>query len=196
MRKKTTSKIPAAKAPARRAKPAPAKSAAAPVPAAPPTPAPKPASKPARPPSVDRLDHTHVRYPTTSTSDPKLTRELAIEAARLLADDKCEDIALLDVTGLSQMSDFIIIASGTSDRQMRSAASDLIDLAAKLGHTTFRQSVDDRATWVIVDFVDVIAHIFEPNTRAHYDLEMLWSDAPRLAWERPGKDTRDRTKAP
>lgn len=138
----------------------------------------------------------HKRFPTVSTSDPKKTRELAIEAARLLADDKCEDVTLLNVMGLSQVSDFIIVASGTSDRQMRSSASDVIDLAAKLGHSTFRQSVDDRATWVIVDFVDVIIHIFEPNTRAHYDIEMLWSDAERVAWERPGKDSRDRTRAP
>lgn len=136
----------------------------------------------------------HQRFPTVSTSDPAKTRELAIEAARVLSDDKCEDVVLLDVAGISQVSDFIIIATGTSDRQMRSAASDLADVGAKLGHSTFRQSVDDRATWVIVDFVDVVVHIFEPNTRAHYDLEMLWEDAPRVAWERPGKDNRDRAK--
>lgn len=136
----------------------------------------------------------HSRYPTISTSDPAKTRELAIEAARVLSDDNCEDVVVLDVTGVSQVSDYIIIASGTSDRQMRSAASDVAATGATLGHTTFRQSVDDRATWVIVDFVDVVVHVFEPNTRAHYDLEMLWGDAPRVAWERPGKDSRDRTK--
>lgn len=139
-------------------------------------------------------DLNHKRFPTVSTSDPARTRELAIEAARSLSDDKCEDIAVLHVEGMSQVSDFIIIASGTSDRQMRSAASGVAEVGAKLGHSTFRQSVDDRATWVIVDFVDVVVHIFEPNTRAHYDLEMLWGDAPRLAWERPGKDNRDRAR--
>ena len=46
-------------------------------------------------------------------------------------------------------------------------------------------SADDRASWLLADFVDVIVHVFEPNTRAHYDLEMLWGDAPRLEWERP-----------
>lgn len=138
---------------------------------------------------------THSRFPTVSTSDPAKTRELAIEAARTLADDKCEDVIVLDVTSMSQVTDYIVIGSGTSDRQMRSSASDVVAAAELLGHTTFRRSVDDRATWVIVDFVDVVVHVFEPNTRAHYDLEMLWADAKRVVWERPGKDTRDRTRA-
>lgn len=140
-------------------------------------------------------EHTHERFPTVSTSDPARTRELAVEMARTLADDKCEDVVLLDVTRMSQMTDYIIIASGTSDRQMRSSGDDAAKTAERLGHSTFRRSVDDRATWVVVDFVDVVVHVFEPNTRAHYDLEMLWADAKRVAWERPGKDARDRTRA-
>lgn len=130
---------------------------------------------------------THQSFASTSVSDPAKVRAFAIDAARLLADNKCEDVVLLDVTGLSQLSDYIVLASGTSDRQMRSSGDDLGEVGAKHGWSAFRSHADDRSTWIIVDFVDVVAHIFEPNTRAHYDLEMLWADAPRVEWEREVK---------
>ena len=48
--------------------------------------------------------------------------------------------------------------------------------------------------WLVVDFGDVVVHLFEPNTRSHYDLEMMWGDAPRMEWERPDQIPRDRAK--
>jgi ribosome-associated protein len=135
---------------------------------------------------------SHQIFPTTGLSDPAQTREFAIEAARLASDDKCEEVIVLDVRQLSQVSDYLIIASGSSDRQMRSVADDVNKLAAKLGYPVFRRDADDRTTWIVVDCVDVVVHVFEPNTRAHYDLEMLWADAPRVEWERPGQVKRDR----
>ncbi|MCC6322867.1 MAG: ribosome silencing factor [Phycisphaerales bacterium] len=135
---------------------------------------------------------THERFPTHSASDPGATRKLAVEAARLAQDDKCTDIALLDVRGICQVADYILICSGSSDRQMRTTAQEIGELAQEHGYPPFRQSVDDRTTWIVVDCVDIVVHIFEPDTRAHYDLEMLWSDAPRVEWERPGEANRDR----
>lgn len=135
---------------------------------------------------------THQRFATRSTSDPEATRALAIDAARLAADDKCEDVMLLDVRELSQVSDYILLCSGTSDRQMRTTAQEIGNLAEGQGYPPFRKSADDRATWLVVDCVDLVVHIFEPNTRAHYDLEMLWADAPRVEWRRPEEISRDR----
>lgn len=137
---------------------------------------------------------SHQRFRSTSTADPGAARALAIDAARMLSDDKCEDVVVLDVSTLSQLSDYIVIGSGTSDRQMASSADDVEEMAQKPPHNSplYRRSKDDRATWVVLDFVDVVVHVFEPNTRAHYDLEMMWEDAPHVAWERPGKDKRDR----
>lgn len=119
-------------------------------------------------------------------------RQFAIDAARMFMDDKCEDVVVLDVSGLSQVTDFIVIGSGTSERQMRSVLKDVEDHGAKNGFTVFRSSTDERATWLLADFVDVVCHVFEPNVRAHYDLEMLWGDAPRLNWARTTERTRDR----
>lgn len=116
----------------------------------------------------------------------------AIEAARLLHDDKCTDIVLLDVRGRNPMTDYLVVGSGTSDRQMRSTLHDVEELGAKIGYTAVRSTSDDRATWLLADFMNVIVHLFEPNTRAHYDIEMMWGDAPRIPWERPGSAARDR----
>ena len=124
-------------------------------------------------------------------SDPTLTKVAAIEVARSLSDDKCEDVVVLDVTGLSHVTDFVVIASGTSDRQMRSAATNAADVSERHGCGVYRRSDDDRTTWIVLDCVDVVVHVFEPNTRAHYDLEMMWGDAPRVDWERPGQKNRN-----
>jgi ribosome-associated protein len=132
--------------------------------------------------------------PAAKTSDGAESEGLkfAIDAARLVRDDKCEDVVLLDVRDLSQVSDFIIIGSGTSDRQMHSVLRHVEELGKDRKMPAFRSNADDRSTWLLIDFVDVVVHLFEPNTRAHYDLEMLWGDAPRLQWERPDQVQRDR----
>jgi ribosome-associated protein len=124
-------------------------------------------------------------------TDPVKTRAAAIEVARSLFDDKCEDVVCLDVQGLSGVSDFVVVASGTSDRQMRAAAGNAADVAERSGFAAYRRSEDDRATWIVLDCVDIVVHVFEPNTRAHYDIEMMWGDAPRVEWERPGQKNRD-----
>lgn len=123
---------------------------------------------------------------------PETTRAFAIDVARALADDKCTDLVVLDVRTLSSLSDYIVVGSGTSDRQMHFAIKNIIQMAGTQGHQVARTSSDERKTWLIADFVDVIIHLFEPNTRAHYDIEMLWGDAPRLEWERPDQVSRDR----
>ena len=122
-----------------------------------------------------------------SLGDAEKTRELAVDAARLLRDDKCENIVVLDVRDLSEVTDYIVIASGTSDRQMNSSLDDVKDLGEGRGWPSFKTSSDDRSTWLLVDFVDVVVHLFEPNTRAYYDLEMMWGDADRVAWRRAGE---------
>ena len=110
-------------------------------------------------------------------------RDFAIEAARLLADRHCEAVRLLDVRGLSQVCDYVLIGSGTSDRQMKSLADELSDLGRDRDHAVFRMDRDVTVTWVVVDFVGVMVHLFEPDQRTHYDLEGLWSDARIVPWQ-------------
>jgi len=124
-------------------------------------------------------------------TDDRDARALAIDVARALADGRCEDVVIIDVRELSQVTDYLVMATGTSDRQMRSAADDAEEVGKETGHTVFGRSVDQASTWIILDFVDVVTHIFEPNTRAYYDLETLWGEGPRVEWgdgrRRPGR---------
>jgi ribosome-associated protein len=117
------------------------------------------------------------------STDPG-ARPFSVEAARLMHDLKCHDITLLDLRGLSPVADCIIIATGTSDRQMKSVLDDLGELGAERGYPVLRHAADERATWIVADFGTVVAHLFEPNTRAYYDLELLWGDAERVPWQR------------
>ncbi|MCC7388599.1 MAG: ribosome silencing factor [Phycisphaerales bacterium] len=116
-------------------------------------------------------------------------QRLAIDLGRLFADDKCTQVVVLDVRGLSPITNFLVIASGTSERQMRSVLDHAEELAGERGITAHGVAKDAGAHWLIADFIDVVAHLFEPNTRALYDLEMLWGDARQVAWQRPGKAT-------
>ncbi|MBS0187017.1 MAG: ribosome silencing factor [Planctomycetes bacterium] len=124
--------------------------------------------------------------------EPSKAEQFAIEAARCLNDDKCTEVTVLDVRGKNPMTDYLVIASGTSDRQMRAVLHHVQELGEKLGYQPVRSTSDERATWLLADFMNVIVHLFEPNTRSHYDLEMMWGDAPRVHWERPGAGSRDR----
>ena len=113
-------------------------------------------------------------------------RSFAVEAARLAEDRHCTDVRVLDVRGLSQVCDFVLVASGTSDRQARSVASELEDLGRSHGLERYRSNRDEASTWTVVDFVSVVAHLFEPSRRAYYDLEELWHDAPKVDFAREG----------
>ncbi len=121
--------------------------------------------------------------PVERKDDPTM-RAFVVEAARLLADSHCEDVVIFDVRGLSQLTDYVVIATGTSDRQMKSVAGDLGDLGRSHGLQRIGSERDDSSTWIVMDFIDAMIHLFEPATRGHYDLEMMWGDAKRLPWRR------------
>jgi ribosome-associated protein len=111
-------------------------------------------------------------------------RRLAVATARLMSDRHCENLLVLDVRGLSSVADYLILGSGTSDRQIRAVADEVEQAARQSGFSPYGREIDGPATWVVLDFVDVVVHLFDPATRAHYDLEMLWGDAPRVTWRR------------
>ncbi len=118
------------------------------------------------------------------TGDDPTARLFAIEAARLLHDLHFEEVLVFDVRGLWNVADYVILATGTSARQIRSVGGQIEDVASGMGLSRFGRDLDEGRTWVVLDFVDVVIHLFEPITRAHYDLEMLWGDAPRVDWDR------------
>jgi ribosome-associated protein len=122
----------------------------------------------------------------TAKPDTSASRALAIELARLANDLKCTDVLLLSVGAQSQVCDYFLIASGTSARQLAGVGEQLMKLGKAQGSPAFRSSADTGSSWIIIDFVSVVVHLFEPNQRAYYDLEGLWGDAERVTWRKVG----------
>ncbi|MBI1335693.1 MAG: ribosome silencing factor [Phycisphaera sp.] len=111
-------------------------------------------------------------------------RSLVIDIARTLKDLHCEDVLVYDVHGLSDVTDYIVIATGTSDRQIVSVGTQVEKLANTVGLEKFGKDVDGPTTWLVLDLVEVVVHLFDPHARAFYDLEMMWGDAPKIDWRR------------
>jgi len=110
-------------------------------------------------------------------------RTFAIEAARVAANTRCHNVVVLDVSNLSPVTDFFVLASGTSARQMHTVGEDIEELGVSRGIRPLSRSGREGETWILLDFVDVIVHIFSDPARAFYDLDNLWGDAKRVEWQ-------------
>ena len=99
-------------------------------------------------------------------------------------DNKAADVVLLDLHGVTEMADYFVIASGTSDTHVRSIAKHVMtDLDAK-GMAVVAVEGLDHGRWVVLDYMNFMVHVFHPTLRAYYQLERLWGDAPALALTR------------
>jgi len=107
-------------------------------------------------------------------------KAFALAAAKLAAERHCSDIVVLDLKGTSPATDFFVIATGTSDRQIRSVADEISQEARQMDFARFGRAGYDQGRWILLDFVDVVIHLFDGEYRNYYDLEMLWGDAERL----------------
>ena len=98
------------------------------------------------------------------------------------ADDlKAREMVALDLRGLNDATDWFIIASGTSDAHVRGIAQAVLTRLDAAGVRAHHVEGLQSGRWVLLDFVDVVVHLFHPEARAFYQLERLWHDAPRLA---------------
>jgi len=107
--------------------------------------------------------------------DPQEMRDLAVA---VLEDAKAQDIQVIDLSERSSFADYMVIASGTSSRQVKAMADRLVQRAKARGIRPLGVEGADEADWVLVDLADVIVHVMQPQTRAFYNLEKLWSAPP------------------
>lgn len=120
--------------------------------------------------------------PDTQNQDHTSAERFACFAARLMADSNCQDVIVQDLRGLSQLTDYFVIATTSSDRMMQSIAQDLKFLAREVQRPIHRTAGQDDAKWLVVDLFDVVVHLFEESHRAFYDLEALWDGAKPVDW--------------
>lgn len=107
--------------------------------------------------------------------------ELAQECARIALDTKAEDLVILDVRGLTSFTDYFVIMSGHSTRHVQGLAEAIGDeLSAKRNTSTNCEGLKE-GLWVLLDYTDVVVHVFYKETRTFYNLDGLWHDAPRIA---------------
>ncbi len=111
-------------------------------------------------------------------------RKLAVEAARIAEANNCVDIVVLDLRGRSPVCDYFVIATGTSGRQMRTVADDLGVYGRSVGSPAWQVAGVEAADWIVLDFVDVVVHLFDEPHRRYYDLEMIWGEGPRVRWRK------------
>ena len=128
-----------------------------------------------------------------------MTQALKDIVISALEDIKASDITSIDVRELTGMMDTMVVASGNSNRQVKSLANSVVVSAKEAGYKPIGIEGDDKAEWILVDFGDVIVHIMLPTTREFYDLERLWSIRPNdndisdegdtNIWNEPGDKT-------
>ncbi len=111
------------------------------------------------------------------------SRELATLAARAASDKKARDVVILDVRELLVITDYFVIASGNSDRQVRTIAEEIERELRPRGARPVRREGEKEGLWVVLDFVDLVVHVFLDEQRQYYGLERLWADAPSVPWE-------------
>jgi ribosome-associated protein len=164
------SKAPARKAPARAAKYA--------------RPSGKPLKAPSKAPRIGKeaaLAPPAAPPPKRPPNDEAHAAALAIANAGL--DKKAEDVVVLDVRGLTGYADYFVIMTADSDRQASAIADNLDAKMKEAGVTKVGSEGYETGRWILVDYGDVVAHVMSPDSRALYDLEGLWADAPRTRVE-------------
>ncbi len=117
-------------------------------------------------------------HPLLADLEPSLARSL--ECARAAIEKKGENVRVLDLTEISSFTDYFVVCSGMSDRQVQAIADSIEGTLKALGHRLISSEGYAEGRWVLLDFGDVVVHIFLDALREYYDIESLWSEAPRV----------------
>ena len=110
----------------------------------------------------------------------KKMAKLAIEA---LEDKKAEDIKIIDISGVSVLADYFIIANGNNTNQVQAMIDNVEETLGKAGYTPKQIEGYNAASWVLMDYTDVIVHVFDKENRLFYDLERIWRDGKEVSIE-------------
>lgn len=125
-----------------------------------------------------------VPNPAATPEDARLetARQFAIQSARLAANTNCQNVVVLDVSAVSPVTDFLVLATGTSPRQMQTVCDEVEEAGEEQDFKAFSRVGDDSSSWTCIDFVHVVLHVFSQDARGYYDLDGLWGDAKPVEW--------------
>jgi ribosome-associated protein len=108
------------------------------------------------------------------------TKEIALQAAGAISEKKGQEIVILELLGISLIADYFVIATGNSTIHLQSLATHVEERLRDLGVALLRREGFQEARWILLDFGDVVVHLFREEERAFYSLERLWGDARRI----------------
>ncbi|MBI2911799.1 MAG: ribosome silencing factor [Chloroflexi bacterium] len=106
--------------------------------------------------------------------------ELARRAAEAAAEKQARDVVVLDLRGYATVADYFVICEADSDRQIRAICEELDLALGRLGSRLLRREGEPDSGWVLLDFGDLVVHVFSPELRAYYEIERLWSAVPPI----------------
>jgi len=110
----------------------------------------------------------------------ELSKKMAKIACQALSDKKGEDIRVIDISGVSVLADYFIIANGTNESQVRALVDNTEEELGKAGFEVKQREGYGLGSWVLLDFGDIIVHVFDKENRLFYDLERIWSDGKSI----------------
>ncbi len=111
------------------------------------------------------------------------SRKMAKIAYAALEEKKGEDIRVIDISGISVLADYFIIANGSNENQIRALVDSVEEALAKEGYEIRQKEGYGLGNWVLLDFGDIIVHVFDKENRLFYDLERIWSDGKQMVAE-------------
>jgi len=106
--------------------------------------------------------------------------ELARRAAEAAAEKQARDVVVLDLRGYASVADYFVICEADSDRQIRAICEEMALALSRLGSRLLRREGEPDSGWVLLDFGDIVVHVFSPKLRSYYEIERLWSAAPPI----------------
>ena len=118
----------------------------------------------------------------STLSRPEVAHQLARLCASVASENKGRDVLLLDLRKITPLVDFFVIASGTSRRQIHTMADEIDRTMNLQGEEKIGIEGYGESRWVLLDYGDIVVHLFDDETRQYYDLENLWGESPRIDW--------------
>jgi len=112
--------------------------------------------------------------------DKEASRELAMKISELALEKKAEDVVLMDVADIAGFTNYFVIATGNSNTHIKTISDHIEDALSRYKVKVWHKEGYVNLKWVLMDYVDVVVHIFDEKTRGYYDLETLWSDAQKI----------------
>jgi ribosome-associated protein len=125
-----------------------------------------------------------------STGKIAAAKERAIRCAQAAADTRGREVQVLELSGLVKWVDYMVVVTGSSRRQIAAIGDEIDRTMKEMGDKKIGGQGYEEGSWLILDYGDVLVHIFSDEKRAYYELEHLWGDAPRVEWQRPEDQAR------